>query len=58
MPERILMLNGGWRKVPDTYFRTLGAEDVSRFHREMSPADTLGRGGDGKRGTAKARGRL
>lgn len=43
MPERILMLNGGWKKIPATYFRTLGADDVARFHREMSPADRLAR---------------
>ena len=60
MPERILALNGGWKKIPATYFRTLGAEDVARFHREMSPADRLGRGGPDqrKRGPGKARGRL
>ncbi len=41
MPERILMLNAGWKKIPETYFRTLGADDVAQFHREMSPADRL-----------------
>ncbi len=45
MPERILMLNGGWKKIPETYFRTLGADDVAQFHREMSPADRLAHAG-------------
>ena len=44
MPERFLMLNGGWGKIPDAYYRTLGAEDLTRFHREISPADRLGGG--------------
>ena len=61
-PERVLMLNGGWKKIPETYFRTLGADDVARFHREMSPGDRLGQGVGGqqvgKKGTGKARGRL
>ena len=43
MPEHILRLNGGWEKIPETYFRTLGADDVAQFHREMSPADRLAR---------------
>ena len=29
--------------MPETNFRTLGAEDVARFHREMSPGDRLGK---------------
>jgi len=41
MPERILQLAGGWKRIPDTYLRTLGAEDVARVHREISPADKL-----------------
>ena len=24
MPERVLEMIGGWRKIPDTYFRHLG----------------------------------
>ncbi|MCH8279783.1 MAG: hypothetical protein J4N89_04895 [Chloroflexi bacterium] len=43
MPERILMLNVGWKKIPETYFRTLGAEDVTRCHQEIRSADRLGR---------------
>lgn len=43
MPERVLMLAGGWKRIPETYFRTLGAEDVARVHREISPGDRLGR---------------
>ena len=60
-PERVLMLNAGWKKkVPETYFRTLGASDVARFHREMSPGDRLGQGSRQKPGQRprKARGRL
>ncbi len=43
MPERVLQLVGGWKKIPDTYFRTLGAEDAMEFHRQVSPGDRLGR---------------
>ena len=43
MPERVLQLVGGWKKIPDTYFRTLGAEDAKEFHRQVSPGDRLGR---------------
>ncbi len=64
-PERVLMLNAGWKKkVPETYFRTIGMDDVARFHREMSPGDRLGqrtgRTGVQKPGQRprKARGRL
>jgi integrase/recombinase XerC len=40
-PERYLRIVGGWRRIPDTYFRTLGAEDVARAHRQLSPGDRL-----------------
>ena len=43
MPERVLEMIGGWRKIPDTYFRTLGAEDARQFHKQVSPGDRLGR---------------
>ena len=43
MPERVLQIVGGWKKIPDTYFRTLGAEDAMEFHRQVSPGDRLGR---------------
>ena len=43
MPERVLQIVGGWRKIPDTYFRTLGAEDAQQFHRQVSPGDRLGK---------------
>ena len=43
MPERVLQIVGGWKKIPDTYFRTLGAEDAIEFHRQVSPGDRLGR---------------
>ena len=41
--ERVLEMIGGWRKIPDTYFRTLGAEDARQFHKQVSPGDRLGR---------------
>jgi len=39
--ERYLRIVGGWRRIPDTYFRTLDAEDVARAHRQLSPGDRL-----------------
>ena len=61
-PELILIMNAGLRKCPETFFRTLGAEDVTRFHPEVSPTDTLGHGTagpePGKREPGKARRRL
>ena len=41
MPERILQVAGGWKKIPDTYLRTLNAEDAQQFHRQVSPGDRL-----------------
>ena len=41
MPERILEVAGGWKKIPDTYLRTLNAEDAQQFHRQVSPGDRL-----------------
>ena len=43
MPEQVLKIVGGWRKIPETYFRTLGEEDAIEFHRQVSPGDRLGR---------------
>ena len=43
MPEQVLKIVGGWRKIPETYFRTLGEEDAVEFHRQVSPGDRLGR---------------
>ena len=43
MPERVLQTVGGWKKIPDTYFRTLDAEDAMEFHRQVSPGDRLGK---------------
>ena len=54
MSERVLQIVGGWKKIPDTYMRTLGYEDAEKFHRQISPADKLGQGLD----TGKRRGRL
>jgi len=39
--ERYLRIAGGWRRIPETYFRTLGTEDVARAHRQLSPGDRL-----------------
>ena len=39
--ERYLHIVGGWRRIPDTYFRTLDTEDVARAHRQLSPGDRL-----------------
>lgn len=39
--ERYLRIVGGWRRIPETYFRTLGTEDVARAHRQLSPGDRL-----------------
>ena len=60
MPERVLQLVGGWRKIPDTYFRTLGAEDAMEFHRQVSPGDRLGRAPSSRRAgdRGRQRGRL
>ena len=60
MPERVLQLVGGWRKIPDTYFRTLGAEDALEFHRQVSPGDRLGRAPSSRRAgdRGRQRGRL
>ena len=63
MPERVLEMIGGWRKIPDTYCRTLGAEDARQFHKQVSPGDRLGRAPAGRkpgrqRIQGKPRGRL
>jgi len=41
MPEEMIRRIAGWRKIPDTYFRTLAAEDMARTYKQMSPADKL-----------------
>ena len=43
MPEQVLKIVGGWRKIPETYFKTLGEEDAIEFHRQISPGDRLGK---------------
>ena len=64
MPERVLMHMGGWRKIPDTYFRALGFEDAQAFHAVMSPGNRFGDGsamkyGPGRRGAkSRPKGRL
>lgn len=61
VPEQVIREMAGWVDIPPTYFKTMAQEDVERFHRVMSPADRLGRGGDGNqrnRGMERLRGRL
>ena len=60
MPEQVLKIVGGWRKIPETYFKTLGEEDAIEFHRQVSPGDRLGRAVSGRRtqGQGRQRGRL
>ena len=58
MSEPMLGLVGGWKKIPDTYLRTLAAEDATRIHREISPADRLGQAlqaNQKRRGPARGR---
>jgi len=43
MQERYLMHEGGWSKIPETYFRRLGPEHIAERHRELSPVARLGR---------------
>ena len=43
MPEQVLKIVGGWRKIPETYFRTLEEEDAREFHRQVSTGDRLGK---------------
>ena len=50
MPEQVLKIVGGWRKIPETYFKTLGEEDAIEFHRQISRGTGWGgrlRGGKG-----------
>ena len=54
MPERVLQIVGGWRKIPDTYFRTLGAEDAKQFHRQVSPGDRLGKAPRARKSSVEA----
>ena len=54
IPEQVLKIVGGWRKIPETYFKTLGEEDAIEFHRQVSPGDRLGKAPFGRRWTAPA----
>ena len=60
MPEQVLKIVGGWRKIPETYFKTLGEEDAIEFHRQVSPGDRLGKSVLGRNGRqqGRQRGRL
>jgi site-specific recombinase XerD len=61
MNERELTVNMGTKRIPDTYFRTLGEKAVAKKHREISPADRLERvqvNQQRDRGPGKGRGRL
>ena len=63
MPEQVLKIVGGWKKIPETYFRTLGEEDAREFHQQVSPGDRLGKAPSARRtrqqlGRGQTRGRL
>ena len=63
MPEQILKIVGGWKKIPETYFRTLGEEDAVEFHRQVSPGDRLGKAASSRgirrlSGNGKSKGKL
>ena len=58
MPEHVLMWSAGWKRIPETYLRTLGLEDAKHFHQQISPADKLGRTGSNVKIKSKSRGRL
>ena len=60
MPEQVLKIVGGWKKIPETYFRTLGEEDAIEFHRQVSPGDRLGKAVSSRRARqqSRQRGRL
>ena len=60
MPEQVLKIVGGWRKIPETYFKTLGEEDAIEFHRQVSPGDRLGKAPSGRttRQQGQQRGKL
>ena len=57
MPEQVLKIVGGWRKIPETYFRTLGEEDAVEFHRQISPGDRLGKAFSGRKTRQQRQGR-
>ena len=61
MQERYLAFEGGWKKIPETYFRTLGPEHIAERHRELSPVARLlnkPREDGGKARRGKPRGKL
>ncbi len=55
MPEQVLKIVGGWKKIPETYFRTLGEEDAIEFHRQVSPGDRLGKAASSRRARQQGR---
>ena len=55
MPEQVLKIVGGWKKIPETYFKTLGEEDAIEFHRQVSPGDRLGKATSGRKGRQQGR---
>ena len=60
MKEPLLRLIGGWKKIPETYLRTLAVEDAAQVLRDISPADRLAEALDGHQDMrpGPARGRL
>ena len=61
-PDQTIKAATGHRKyIPETYYRTLGEEDLAAAHREFSPADRLGQQNDkgwSPKQKRNARGRL
>ena len=55
MPEQVLKIIGGWKRIPETYFRTLGEEDAIDFHRQVSPGDRLGKAPSARNGRRRGR---
>ena len=56
-PERVLEIEGGWKRIPDTYFATLGEKHAAAAHQRMSPADRLGQGIRGYEGRGARQGK-
>ena len=54
MPEQVLKIVGGWRKIPETYFKTLGEEEAIEFHRQVSRGTGWGRRRHGGLGGGRA----
>lgn len=59
--QKIRAATGHRKQIPETYYRTLGADDLAAVHREFSPADRLRQmetGSTTRRKKGNTRGRL